>query len=164
MPIYDAALLAGAVIAGVLSWNLPRASLWIILGALSFYTSYQWHLAGWPYPAVFGASTNLAVCFAIYAKAQLKYEMRVWNCFHLMVVIDLLYLSGWIKSRYDYAVGLELANWLGLLIISMAGLADRAGYGPTWLFSLRGRSGWVSGIFARLWETRDNPPFWHARE
>ena len=164
MPWYDAALLAGAVVAMSLSWKLPRASLWIILGALSFFLSYQWHVAGWPYPAVFGASTNLAVCFAIYAKAQLKYEMRVWNCFHLMIVIDLLYLSGWISSRYDYAVGLELANWLGIFVIGVAGLADRAGYGHNWLLSHRRRSGWVHAVFARLWDTREHPPFWRSNE
>ena len=77
-----------------------------------------------------------------------------------MVLIDLLYLSGWITTRYEYAIGLEVANWLGILIISVAGLADRAGYGPNWMFAYRRRPGWLHVFLARLWEERDSPPFW----
>lgn len=159
---YHIALLVGALGALILAWDVPRATLWIMCGVASFVTSYFYHISELPYPAVFGAATNLAVCFAIYAKAQLQYEMRVWNCFHLMIVIDLLYLSGWINSRYDFAVGLEIANWLALLIIGTAGVAERSGFGPLGLFALRARAGWPRALLNRLWGERENPPFWQV--
>lgn len=161
---YQLALVIGAVVAAALAWNVPRAVLWIGLGALSAIASAWWHDAALPYPAVFGAATNLAICFALYAHSQLKWEMRVWNCFHLMIVIDLLYLSGWIYSHYDYAVALELANWLALLIIGTAGIAERAGYGPAWAFARRARTGWAGALHRRLYAKRADPPWWKVSE
>ena len=161
---YQIALVIGAIAVTVLAWNVPRAALWVGLGALSAIASAWWHDAGFPYPAVFGAATNLAICFALYAYSQLKWEMRVWNCFHLMIVIDLLYLSGWIYSHYDYAVALELANWLALLIIGSAGIAERAGYGPTWVFARRARTGWAGVLHRRLYAKRTDPPWWKVLE
>ena len=162
MPWYWIALVVGALTAAALAWRVPRAPIWILAGAASFVASVAWHKANLPYPAVFGAFTNLAVCFALYAYAKLKWEMRVWNCFHLMIVIDLLYLSGWIYSRYDYALALELANWLALLIIGTAGIAERAGYGPAWAFARRASPGWAGAVHRRLYAERNDPPFWQA--
>lgn len=161
---YHTALMVGGLVALILAWNVPRAPLWLMLGALSFGSSYLYHIAELPYPAAFGAATNLAVCFALYALAQQKWELRVWNCFHLMIVIDLLYLSGAITSRYDFAVGLEIANWLALLIIGAAGVTGRAGYGPVGLLPRRARSGWSRAVNYSLWKNRARPPFWQSSE
>jgi hypothetical protein len=158
------ALAGGAVIAAALAWNVPRAVLWIALGALSFVASSWWSDAGLPYGAIFGAATNFAICFALYAAAQLKWELRLWNCFHLMIVIDLLYLSGLIKSHYDFAVGLEVANWLALLVVGTVGLMERAGYGPAGLAAFRSRAGWARVVRNRLWKARSSPPFWLVQE
>jgi hypothetical protein len=164
MSWYLWALVGGAVVATALAWRVPRAVLWIGLGALSFMASSIWNDWHLPYPAAFGAFADLAVCFALYAQAQLKWEMRVWNCFHLMIVIELLYLSGWIYSHYDYALALELANWLALLIISSAGVAERTGYGPAWAFARRSTSGWAGALHRRIYAKRDDPPFWQVNE
>lgn len=161
---YQAALAIGAIVAVTLAWRVPRAGVWIGAGALSFIVSSAWNDFHLPYAAAFGAFTNLAVCFALYAYAKLKWEMRVWNCFHLMIVIDLLYLSGWIYSHYDYAVALELANWLALLIIGAAGVAERLGYGPAWAFARRSRPGWAGAFHRRLYAQRSDPPFWQVSE
>lgn len=156
---YQGVLLAGAVIATVLAWNVPRAVLWIALGALSFITSSWWHDAGLPYGAAFGGATNFAICLALYAWAQQRWELRVWNCYHLMLLIDILYLMGFIRSHYDFAVALEIANWLALLVIGAAGIAERAGHGMA--FRPLGHSG--AGFFSRaLFAPRKAPPFWEA--
>lgn len=157
---YQSLLLAGAVIAGYLAWNVPRAILWISLGALSFVASSWWHDAGLPYGAAFGAATNVFICFMLYAYAQYRFEMRIWNCFHLMLVIDILYLAGVVKSHYDFAVALELANWLALFVIGAAGIAERAARGVPAGLHIPGGTGLVHRA---LWAERARPPFWQAR-
>lgn len=154
---YQSILLAGAVIAAALAWNVPRAVLWISLGALSFLASSWWHDAGFPYGAAFGASTNLAVCYVIYALAQLRYELRVWNSFHLMIVLDLLYMSGVIETHYTFAVSLELANWLALVIIGTTGILERVRYGRR---DIPWRPGWLHNLHRALFAERKRPPFW----
>jgi hypothetical protein len=156
---YQFALLAGAVIAAALAWNVPRAVLWISLGGLSFLASSWWHDAGFPYGAAFGAATNLAVCYAIYALAQLRYELRVWNAFHLMILIDLLRMAGVIKTHYTFAVSLELANWLAILIIGTTGILERVHNGRR---DFSWRPGWVHHLRRALVSERKRPPFWKA--
>lgn len=157
---YHVALAIGAVIAGALAWEVPRAVLWISLGALSFLASSWWHDAGWPYGAAFGAATNIGICFLIYALAELRWELRVWNCFHLMIVIDLLNLTGVVKSHYDYAVALELANWLALLVIGAAGIMERASRG---VYSGPYRARGAGLVYRALWAERSHPPFWQEK-
>lgn len=156
---YHLALLAGAAGAAALAWNVPRAVLWISLGALSFVSSSWWHEAGLPYGAAFGAATNLAVCYAIYALAKLRYELRVWNAFHLMILIDILWMAGMIKSHYNFAVALEVANWLGILVIGATGILERAGDG---IAAHRSYTGWLGAIHRSLFEERKHPPFWRT--
>ena len=157
---YQTALAIGAVIACVVAWNVPRAVIWVALGALSFVVSSWWHDAGLPYGAAFGAATNVAICLLIYAIAELRWELRLWNCFHLMIVLDLLSLTGVVKSHYDFAVALELANWLALLVVIVTGITERAGRGvPT---GLRGVSR-TGLVYRALWAERSHPPFWQAR-
>lgn len=154
---YQTALLVGAVIVGILAWNVPRAVLWISLGGMSFVAGSGWHDAGLPHGAAFGAFTNFMICFALYAVAELRWEMRVWNCFHLMIVLDILYLTGFIESHYDFAVGLEIANWMALLVIGAAGLMQRIGHG---VFSGRDYSSGVSLFRNALYSKRRDRPFW----
>lgn len=157
---YQSLLLAGAVIAGYLAWNVPRAILWISLGALSFVASSWWHDAGLPYGAAFGAATNVFICFMLYAYALQRWEMRLWNVFHGMILIDLLYLSGVVRSHYDFAVALELANWLALLVIGATGISERASRGvPAGRHSVRS----FGLVHRALWAERARPPFWQAR-
>lgn len=157
---YHIALAVGAIVAGALAWNVPRAVLWISMGALSFLASSWWHDAGFPYGAAFGAATNIGICFLIYAHAELRWELRVWNCFHLMIVLDLLNLLGLIRSHYDFAVALEIANWLALLIIGAVGIADRVGSG---VFNGPRHPRGADLVHRALWAERSRPPFWQER-
>jgi len=156
---YHTALVAGAAAATVLAWNVPRAVLWVSLGVLSFLVSSWWHEAGLPYGAAFGAATNLAICYAIYALAQLRYELRVWNAFHLMIVLDLLYMAGVIRTHYTFAVSLEVANWLALAVIGTTGILERVGYGSR---DFLGGRGWLDSFARVLFSERKHPPFWRA--
>lgn len=157
---YQTALAIGAVIACALAWDVPRAVMWISLGALSFVASSWWHDVGLPYGAAFGAGTNIGICFLLYAYAELRWEMRLWNVFHLMIVIDLLNLFGVVRSHYDYAVALELANWMALLLIGATGISERAGHGVSAGHFDPRRPGLVHRA---LWSERSHPPFWQAR-
>lgn len=146
---YLYALAAAAVVAVALSWNVPRAPMWIALQALSFLASSWYHDANLPYPEVFGVCTDLVVIFALYAYAQLLYEIIFWATFIIMMFIDFLSLTGLINSHFVLAVGLEVANWLALISIGAAGVADRAGIGHRWLGVLRTGPRWTGSIVNR---------------
>ena len=133
-----------------LAWNVPRAAMWIGLGALSFCSSGWWHDARLPYPEVFGAATDLAVICALYAYARLLYELIFWGCFIVMIFIDILSLTHLLNSHHDFAIGLEVANWLALVSIGAAGLANRAGIGRSWVAVFRARPEWPGAIYGRL--------------
>lgn len=154
---YQTAILCGYLAAIFIAWRVPRAVLWAGLLALSFVVSSWWHDAGLPYGAAFGASTNVAIGLLIYAIAEKRYEMRIWNCLHLMIVIDILYLAGWIASHTFFAIALELANWLAILVIGAAGLLERAGYG---MGTGRHRYHFVDSFRRALHSERRVPPWW----
>lgn len=140
------ALAAGAVVVTVLAWRVPRAPMWVALASLSFITSGWYHDAGLPYGAAFGAFTNFVVIAALYAYAVLLYELVFWGCFLLMLMIDAIYLSGAVSSHSYFAIGLELANWLALLSVGAAGMADRAGVGLAWVGVFRARPRWAGAV------------------
>lgn len=149
MDWYLWALAFGAVAVAGLAWNVPRAPMWIALQALSFCISGWWHDAGLPYGEAFGAFTDLVVVFALYAYCQLLYEIVFWSCFILMMFIDFLSLTHLINSHFALAVGLEVANWLALISIGAAGMADRAGIGRYWVGVLRARPVWPASLVLR---------------
>ena len=177
MEWYQTALLVGSCVTMLASWNLPRARFWILMGAVSFAISSWYWNAGLPYPSAFGAGTNLIICFFLYALAVQQWELRVWNCFHLMIAIDILWLLGWIdnainfvnsfdipafqiqvESHYVFAVMLELCNWLALAVIFTTGLlerfyVDRTHHGSDWLLGAVSRS---------LRSKRALAPFWRV--
>lgn len=146
---YIALLAIFAIAVTVLAWRVPRAAMWVGLGALSFCASGWWHDSGLPYGAAFGAFTDIAVVFALYAYARLLYELVFWGCFILMMLIDLLLLTHVINSHWDFAVGLEVANWLALLSIGLAGLADRAKIGLAWVAIRRTSPSWRDSVLNR---------------
>lgn len=162
MQWYHIGLIALAIGAAYAAWNVPRAKLWLILGALSFVASALWHNYGLPYPTPFGAATNLAICYAFWILAERRWEMRVWNCFHMMLIIDLLYISGAINDHYAFAVSLEIVNVVAILMIATTGIMERTG-GMGMGFGL-GRPGWINFVHRRLWPQRSVPrPWWQRR-
>jgi hypothetical protein len=143
-------LAAAAIIAAALAWDVPRAPMWIALQALSFLISGWYHDAGFPYAAAFGAFSDLVIVCALYAQAQLLYELLFWGCFILMLAIDALSLTNILNSHFALAVGLEIANWLALISIGAAGMADRAGIGRSWVAVLRTSPRWTGAVHRRV--------------
>lgn len=123
---YTLALLIGAVIVAAINYNLPRAALWIAVGALNFaLTSLYFHsgLAPWwlPHAFVTGiADAVTAILLAIFGAHV--WERLVRYCFMLSVLISMSMLLGWIPTEYAYRTGLELCNWLALLVMGGHGL------------------------------------------
>lgn len=159
MDWYFWALVVGAVVASLLSWNIPRAQLWISMLAASFALSSIWHGVGLPYGAAFGVATNLIISALLYWKADEEWEFRVWNCLHLMIVIDVLYMLGFIQSHFNYAVGLELANWLTLIVIGGRGASERVRGGHPARPDQHRRP---SLLHRALYAKRTHPPFWEV--
>lgn len=149
---------SAAVIAALLAWRIPRAVLWIGCGALSYITSAWWHNAGLPYGTVYGAATNLAICYAFWILADAKWEMRLWNFFHLMLVVDLLYIFGAIRDIFVFAVSLELINLAALIFIGGVGIMERVGG----VYSRRSRFGGSDLVYRALWAERSehSRPWW----
>lgn len=161
MDEFQTALAVGAIITAGLSWHVPRALLWISLGALSFILSAAWQAHGLPYRDAFGAGTNVVICLALYSLAEKRWEMRVWNCFHAMILLDFLHMGGLINSNFWLIVSLEVANWTALLIIGTAGIMEWAGVRNAFGLSHSRRSGY---LYRALHEERLDPPFWKVAE
>lgn len=130
MEWYHATLLTMAVVAVVLAWKVPNAALFVALGFLSYASSAIWHNLGFPYGTLYGAFTNIIICFVIYrSSSHARWEAKLMACFVLMILIDLLYVCGVIETQYIFAVSLELVNAYALLLISATGIAQRIGNG-----------------------------------
>lgn len=140
------ALLVGAAAITILARNVPRAPAWVAMGALSFTASGWWHDAGLPYAAAFGAFTNFVIIAALSAYAVLLYELVFMACFIVMTFLEFFYLTNLINSHHDFAVALELANWIALLSVGAAGMADRAGIGLAWVAVFRTRPRWAGAL------------------
>ncbi len=74
MEWYHLVMIGAAVVAAALAWNVPRAVLWIVAGAISYVTSAWWHTAGLPGATYYGAATNLVICYLLWIFAQRRYE------------------------------------------------------------------------------------------
>ncbi len=118
-------LIAGAVLAIWSAWNVPRAVFWVALGAFLYAASAMWHNYGLPHGAFFGAGTNLFICLLMGIYADQKWEMRLWNFYHLMIVIDILFIFGFIQDKFIFAASLELVNLLALAFIIGTGAVER---------------------------------------
>lgn len=159
---YHLVMISAAAGAAVLAWNVPRAVVWIVAGAISYVTSAWWHNAGLPGAAYYGAATNLVICYLLWIFAVRRYEMRVWNCFHLMIILDLLYLSGFITDHMLFAVSLEVVNLVALSIIALTGILERA-HGTAW----NSRDpGWRGVVYRGLWKERSlaSRPWWQRAD
>ncbi len=135
MQWYHYTLLALAIFAGVSSWHVPRAGLWLGLLAGSFVSSVIWHRLELPGALVFGAVTNFVICGVVSWQRQKTelagWEMGYWNAIIFMIVIDFLYAMGYIASHSVFAKTLEFVNAAILLIIASPGAVQwvkRNGY------------------------------------
>lgn len=122
---YHVTLIVMALVSGIAAWDVPRAVLWICLGALSYATSAWWHNMGLPYATVYGATTNFVICLLLAWLATTKYELWLFNAFILMLVIDALFVAGFISSRFTFAVSLEIVNAAAMLLVMATGISER---------------------------------------
>lgn len=118
-------LVIGALVATVISLNVPRAWIWILSGAASFAASTAYSRYGMPYPSAFGIACDSFVVLAIFHFSKLNYELVLWRIFQSMILINILYLAGLIGPKWAYVVALEVMNWAALLVISGTAISKR---------------------------------------
>lgn len=131
MEWYHATLITMAAIAVALAWRIPEAVVTVGIGSFLYATSAWWHLGGLPGAMFYAVSTNLVMCFLLYPMPETagRWVDKVFSCYILMLLIDLLYVCGIIQSHYIFAVSLEIVNAYALLLIWAAGIAERAANG-----------------------------------
>ena len=124
MDIFQIALLIGAVVVAALNWNQPRALIWIAAAAVNFALTdlYFYHAPVWlPHAFVTGvADATLVIFIATYGKY--RWERMVRYAFQLSILVSVAFLLGWIPDQTSYAIGLEVCNWLALLVMGGAGI------------------------------------------
>lgn len=122
---FQVALLIGALVSLIISQNLARAWVWILLGAWSFFVSTAYARLGLPYPSAMGVACDAVVVLTIYHVGKSNYELLLWRVFQTMILINILYLAGVIGPHWAYATALEICNWAALLIIAGTAIAER---------------------------------------
>ena len=158
MDIFAYALMVGAVVALILSRNVPRAWAWICLGIISYTLSAFMHDANIPYAALLGVVTDFAIAIAILAFAKRRWEIAVVDCFGFMILVDLMWTANMIPSRYLYVTILELANWAALIVIGVTGVLQEATDGG---LSARSRLSRLAGhAYRYLRESAAYPRWW----
>ena len=109
-----------------------RAWGWLLSAAASYIVSTIYWRSGQPYGAFIAGMCDALVCLAVYFFAALKWEMAVYRLFQLAVGVNFYYLGVTLGifpslSHNDYAVILEIINWLALLLIGGSGALQVAG-------------------------------------
>lgn len=124
---YHFALISLAVVAGISAWNVPHAVLWLGLGAFAYVTSAWMYNAGLSFAPYYGWATNVIICVLILSMRKGKWEMAIAGAFISMIILDLAFAIGAIKSQVDFAIALEVVNALAILLIGYTGLLERTG-------------------------------------
>lgn len=146
MDQFQTALAIGALVTAMVAFYVPRALLWIMALVISFAISTWWQKVGFPYREVFGAGTDFLIVLALFWLAEKRWELRVFWCVILMMLIDTLRFAGLIE-HYWTIVGLEIANWLALLSITYVGIMERAAHARIADIGGHGR---LAGYFHRV--------------
>lgn len=157
MDQFQTALAIGALVTAMVAFYVPRALVWIMALVISFALATWWQKAGFPYREVFGAGTDFLIVLALFWLAEKRWELRVFWCVILMMLIDTLKFAGLIE-HYWTIVGLEIANWLALLSIMHVGIAERADHAR---IADTGGYGRLAGYFHRVvHEDREGYSVW----
>lgn len=129
---YTWALIAVAIFAAALSYQVPRAGRWIALGALSFFASTvfldytPWH----DLHPVFTFFCDFVVCIVIgvtyFHRGGKDWELGVFIAFMCSCFSSLL-MMGFRLEPWLYASLLELCNLAALLWIIGIGVVDLVG-------------------------------------
>lgn len=138
---YEVALLIMALVTAFVARGLPRAWLWISVGALSFVVSATWWRLHLPYHPAATLVCDALVCLTIYSLAREEFEIWLFNLFRLSVLISLLKLFGAIHENWVYAASLESVNFAAMLLLGGTGILARSANGGhtfgSWIGSFR---------------------------
>jgi len=130
MQWYHEALILMAVFATILAWRVPWAVIIVAVGSIFYAATAFLHNVGFPYGVLMGAISNLIMCtgLAMISNPSRMID-RVFSCYILMILIDLLFVTRVIETQYIFAVSLEVVNAYALLLICITGFVERAGNG-----------------------------------
>ena len=145
MSQYQMILAMAAVAAVALAWRVPRAWLWVALGALDFIATTAYARGGWEYPSFFSVIVDGLVCACIFFIATRRWEMQIGRLFMAMMLVNLVYFLAEHIAKVEmshaiYITVLEVLNALVLCLIGGIGTMER---------------GWAGGY--RAWNHRVNP-------
>lgn len=155
------------ILVAVFVWNiagdLPRARVWILAGAVSFFASTAYIDLGLPFHPVVTLFFDAAVCLAIYFGGRETWEVRTYQIFQLSVLFSIFKMSKIIDSATLYASLLELCNLSALLLIGGTALLEkaRANEGDG-ILGYRNRS--LSRARFSLRKARSSQPFHRVRK
>lgn len=131
MSEFQLALLIGAIVAAIISSNLPRAWLWIMCAAFSFIASTAYYRLGYPYYPIATLIFDGCVCLAIYSRCSERWEEILFRLFQASTLVSLIYAYLLFFSQTPeqnhtlYVALLEIINWLALALVGGVGIADR---------------------------------------
>lgn len=143
------ALVYGAVIVAFLSWRIPRAWLWIGLGAANFAVTAIYEKYGFPMPPFLTAMCDATMCLIIYRFAEQRWEIWLFRLFQGSVLAGICYffmayVMGNTAGHLTYVVVLEIINWLALITIGGTAVLEWGGSHGSLAHALLGRR--VSGV------------------
>lgn len=131
MSVYQIAMLALIAGASGVSYNRPRAVLWLLLIAITFLASSEWWRQGWPRAELFAGICDTLICTIAFRFAREKWEAVVWNAYVTSVAVNAVYLvnnlTGGPMSHDIYSIILELLNVVAIITIGGTSAFDLAG-------------------------------------
>lgn len=124
MSPFELALLCGVVVAAIINAGVQRVYLWIAAGVFDYLVTSLWSDLGLPMHAFFTAMVDAGVCSAIYLVCKYRgghvWELPLFSAFQLSVLVGFLKIAE-VPTDYQYALSLELCNWLALFSLIGAG-------------------------------------------
>lgn len=145
---FEIILAIGALITAYIARGLPRAWLWISVGAASCAASSIYWNMGLPWHPAFTFFADAAVCLAIFAGARERWELNLYVLYKISVGVSVVYFFSTHTLHINvpswfYASMLELINASALVTIGRTAFMDRIKadgdyYGRHWLFNPRG--------------------------
>lgn len=113
----------------VVCHRYPRAVIWALAIAASYFISGWWRRSGGGAPELVSSLCDSFICLAIFFFGVRIWEMRVFFVTVGMLAVNFAYLAGLpFLGLLEYQMALEALNILALLIISFAGSYKWAGY------------------------------------
>lgn len=125
MSPFEAALLATAVVAGLINFNHLRALAWLTAGIVNYLVTSAYFDGGFPLHPFFTACADATVCLLIFFHGRVRWELPLFTVFQFSVMVSFTKLIG-LPDDYLYALLLELVNWVALFILIGAGTARLA--------------------------------------